>query len=122
MYIFLDDERRPGQVTWIEIPCIPVCMWNIVRNIEQFKELLDKALKAGITIKHISFDHDLADIHYGGDYSDEKTGMDCAKYLVDWCMDNDQPLPEWTVHSMNPVGVENINKLLLNFKDFLARS
>ena len=54
----------------------------------------------------ISFDHDLG---LG------KTGFDCAKYLVEYCLDNQTTLPEFTVHSQNPVGKENIEKLLANF-------
>lgn len=97
-------------------------MWHIVRNIDQFKELLDQALKDDIKITHISFDHDLADQHYGGNFNDERTGFDCAKYLVEWCMDNDKDLPEWTVHSMNPIGAENINSYLNNYKRCCQRN
>ena len=109
MFIFLDDERVPSDVTWTEIP--RVNNWMIVRSYDAFKSFIDSIEM----ITHVSFDHDLADIHYGGDYSDEKTGFNCAKYLVDWCMDNDRPLPKWTVHSMNPVGAQNINSYLANF-------
>ena len=81
----------------------------------------------------ISFDHDLADEHYTpeyfwdnyeeskkfqewrGQYYQEKTGMDCAKWLVDYCMDNKKKLPEIFVHSANPVGADNIKGLLDNF-------
>jgi hypothetical protein len=38
----------------------------------------------------------------------EKTGYDCAKWLCNYCIDNGIPLPEYYVHSMNPVGRENI--------------
>lgn len=54
----------------------------------------------------ISFDHDLG---LG------KTSFDCAKYLVEYSLDNQATLPEFTVHSQNPVGKENIEKLLANF-------
>ena len=46
----------------------------------------------------------------------EKTGYDCAKWLVDYCMDNGLKLPEFEVHSMNPAGGENIRMYLENFK------
>ena len=77
---------------------------------------------------HISFDHDLADEHYcpqhkWNDYDDwvknhnfnEKTGMDCAKFVVDYCLDYRKRLPICTVHSANPVGAQNIKSLLTNF-------
>ena len=55
----------------------------------------------------ISFDHDLGE---------EFSGYDCAKYLVDYCLDHQLPLPDFVVHSQNPVGKENIERLLANFK------
>lgn len=66
--------------------------------------------------KFISFDHDLGMEHYRDgdrgmyDYESytEKTGYDCAKWLVGYCMDHKLPLPEIAVHSMNNVGASNI--------------
>ncbi|WP_099365490.1 cyclic-phosphate processing receiver domain-containing protein [Sphingobacterium sp. 1.A.4] len=55
----------------------------------------------------ISFDHDLGL---------EKSGYDCAIWLVNYCMDNVLMLPDFEVHSQNPVGKENISSLLYNFK------
>ena len=55
----------------------------------------------------ISFDHDLG---LG------KTGYDCAKWLVEFCLDKNLILPEFQVHSQNPVGKEYIEALLNNFK------
>lgn len=54
----------------------------------------------------ISFDHDLGP---------DETGYDCAKWLVDYCLDRKQSMPDFAVHSQNPVGKENIQKLLENF-------
>ena len=56
----------------------------------------------------ISFDHDLGE---------EFSGYDCAKYLVDYCLDHQLLLPDFAVHSQNPVGKENIERLLNNFKE-----
>ena len=56
----------------------------------------------------ISFDHDLGE---------EFSGYDCAKYLVDYCLDHQLSLPDFVVHSQNPVGKENIERLLNNFKE-----
>lgn len=47
----------------------------------------------------------------------EKTGYECAKWLVEYCLDNDLDLPLCYVHSMNPVGKDNINNLLKNYND-----
>lgn len=54
----------------------------------------------------ISFDHDLGE---------GKTGFDCAKFLVEFCLDNGISEINFQVHSQNPVGKENIEKLLDNF-------
>ena len=56
----------------------------------------------------ISFDHDLGL---------EESGYDCAIWLVNYCLDNTLRLPQFDVHSQNPVGKENILALLNNFKD-----
>jgi hypothetical protein len=49
----------------------------------------------------------------------EKTGLDCAKFLVEYCADENQPLPKYLVHSANPAGKENIEKFLENAKKHL---
>ena len=56
----------------------------------------------------ISFDHDLGL---------EESGYDCAKWLVNYCLDYDLRLPQFNVHSQNPVGKINILSLLNNFKN-----
>lgn len=118
MKIFLDDERRVGQVTWVDIPVGP---WTTARNYNTFKQLLDNAEN----IEFVSFDHDLGYEHYGHGLNDdeipydsytEKTGLHCAHALVDWCINNNKPLPNYEVHSMNPVGAANIRSLLENFR------
>jgi hypothetical protein len=45
----------------------------------------------------------------------EMTGMDCAKWLVDYCIANQLTLPLYNIQSANPVGKENIDGLLKNF-------
>lgn len=130
--LFLDDYRNPDD-------CLKYCYvwygadqlvyndqdWYIVRNYNQFiKYIQDNGLP-----DLISFDHDLADAHYhesmyqGGkvymkylETTSEKTGYHCADWLVEYCMDNNLELPAFMVHSMNPVGRENIITLLENFK------
>jgi hypothetical protein len=68
----------------------------------------------------ISFDHDLADVHYEtGD--GEKTGYTFAKWFCDYIMDNSLDIPEgfsYHVHSMNPVGAENIRAYMKNFLEY----
>ena len=54
----------------------------------------------------ISFDHDLGE---------DESGYDCAKYLVEYCIEHNLQLPKFSVHSQNPVDKENIERLLNNF-------
>lgn len=76
-----------------------------VHNYEEFvRYISEKGLP-----DFISFDHDLGE---------GKSGYDCAKFLVKYCMNNQSKLPEFTVHSQNPVGKENIERLLGNFRGF----
>ncbi len=118
--LFLDDERSLHHVTWVSLPITRP--WLIVRNFEEFKSAISTY---GIP-EFISWDHDLgpASMAHGAktlwqefDYSqvNEKTGMDCAKWLVEYCLDNNLKLPQYEVHSMNPCGAQNIRGLLDNF-------
>ena len=130
-YIFLDDFRNPGDcVNYMGFRIQDTAIytrenWVVVRNYEEFVNYITEN---GLPY-YISFDHDLADEHYDPSmyyvkYNDvaksfkEKTGMDCAKWLVDYCLDNDLKLPKYVVHSMNPVGTENILSLLKSFEEF----
>lgn len=126
--LFLDDERNPRDVTWVAMRKVP---WEIVRNYDQF---VARIMQYGVPYL-VSFDHDLADFHYaamikdndqhtafvndehGGlnvtfDYGIEKTGFDCAKWLVQHCIDTNTQFPEYQVHSMNPVGGQRIRQYI----------
>ena len=92
--------------------------------VRSYKEFVDYIVKRGLP-KLISFDHDLADAHYeqcNGDFInydelEEKTGYHCAKWLVNYGMDNGYiQLPDFMIHSMNDVGGKNIYSLLFNYE------
>jgi hypothetical protein len=108
--LFLDDLRFPEDVRYDYGPYKDVV---ICRNMD---DAVWCVKQYGIP-KFISFDHDLADEHYvaaGG----EKTGHTFAKWLCDYIMDNKVDIPEdfaYYVHSMNPVGAENIRMYMHNF-------
>ena len=116
--LFLDDVRKPMYLG-------DTRSWEVVRSYDEFVNYIEKN---GLPIL-ISFDHDLAPEHYqhghttkfeSFDYNvvREKTGYHCADWLVNYCLDNKLQLPDFQVHSMNPCGRENIEKLLSNFRDF----
>jgi hypothetical protein len=125
--LFLDDVRVPQQVTWAAIPLVE---WEIVRSYDEFvKKVEEKGLPNFVT-----FDHDLAQEHYpffnaekGNmpeiDYASykERTGYDCARFLVAYCLERGLRLPPFTCHSLNPVGRENIIAYLNNAKVVLDK-
>jgi hypothetical protein len=96
--------------------------WLVVRNYDEFVAAIKKHYKE---ITHISFDHDLAEGHYApiefwdDKYNEwfaeqdckEKTGYECAVFIKEWYEANQQELPIMYVHSMNPVGTQNIINL-----------
>ncbi len=124
-YLLLDDIRDCQMTFNITKNSIYLLNdWDIVRNYDEF---INYILKNGLP-SVISFDHDLADEHYvPSEYWDnydlskefqesqsyrEKTGNDCAKWLLEYCYENDLKLPQCMVHSANPVGADNIRKTL----------
>ncbi|HEY6438015.1 MAG TPA: cyclic-phosphate processing receiver domain-containing protein, partial [Ignavibacteriaceae bacterium] len=87
--------------------------WKIVRSYDEATAWVTEHGFPDV----ISFDHDLGLMHYAHDYSDGKTGFDFAKWLVEYDMDT-HTMPKdfhFTVHSKNPIGSENIRKLLNNY-------
>lgn len=119
--LFLDDVRKVTDIYEDDDNFI------VVKNYDEFV----KYIKLNGLPDFISFDHDLADEHYNIgidlyakdkplDYNlyKEKTGMECAKWLINYCLDNKLKLPKFKVHSANPAGRENILSILNNFKKF----
>ena len=135
--LFLDDIRIPKDA----IGLVPSNMnqfywendWDVVKNYSEFCDYIQKYGSPDF----VSFDHDLADDHYNDLFFDEnwskndtdvvlkyddykeKTGYECAKWLVDYCLENGLQLPDYVVHSANPVGKKNIESYLLNAKKHL---
>jgi hypothetical protein len=113
--IYLDDIRTPLETDWV-----------ICRNYEEF---VQKVSDAGLeNIELISLDHDLGQTaireyfkntskNYIIDYNNihEKTGYDCAKWIVNKSIDEEIDLPTITVHSANPVGSANMMGYINNY-------
>lgn len=116
MKVFLDDIRNPEEAATYMHARIgklnPIYLenWMVVRNYEDFIHVVEKNFDS---ITHISFDHDLADEHYDhttweNPMYTEKTGLDCAKWLKQFYKEKETDLPVLFVHSMNPIGTQNI--------------
>ena len=134
MKIYLDDIRIPDDKDWI-----------LVTNYDEF---VNKVKELGLkNIDTISLDHDLGDSamaeyfrnvepHGIIDYNNitEKTGYDCAKWLVNYFLDTQPKIshkicddlfipdpnaefhfPQIYVHSYNSVGALNILSFINNF-------
>lgn len=128
--IYLDDVRTPKADEWI-----------VVRSYDEF---VAKITEIGLNnIEYISLDHDLGDTamkeyydnvspNYKLDYENihEKTGLDCAKWLINHYYElnpkrvkmtrfdkREIPLffPKIYTHSANPIGSGNIMGYINNF-------
>ena len=113
--IYLDDVRTPIDKDW-----------TVVRSYDEF---VNTVMYIGLeNIELISLDHDLGDTamaewhrnvyhNYTLDYNNitEKTGMDCAKWLVDQWLEG-APVVEVVVHSANAIGSANIMGYINNYR------
>ena len=130
--LWLDDIREPNGYhsdgnTWVDcfapIQAPFALMW--VKNYNDFTKYISEY---GMPTA-ICFDHDLGIVNHEKRLSqgmskrqsrklkvEDKSGYDCAKWLVDYCIDNNKEIPLYGIQSMNPVGKENIKCLLENFK------
>lgn len=117
--LWLDDMRDPVENKEGKVPYgFDTIEW--VKDYASFVEYI----KYNDMPYMISFDHDLAKEHYTPekywhDYEGSlkyqlgkrsthknKTGADCASWLVNYCHDNNIELPVCVVHSANPVGCD----------------
>ena len=101
-YLFLDDERNPVDVFWVDIPT--GVEWVIVRSQPEFEKVV---LERGM-MEHCSFDNDLGAPENG-------EGRFCARWLVDQLLDGRiafNPRFTFTVHSKNNVAAEWITQYL----------
>jgi hypothetical protein len=115
IWLYLDDVRAPKDEKW--------------QLVKSYDELVSHIKRNGLdAYEVISLDHDLGDtamneyynnVHpnYTLDYSNikEKTGMDCAKFLVAESMTTHIPLPQIYTHSANPIGSANIMGYINNY-------
>ena len=104
--LYLDDIRTPDCMDWI-----------IVRNYDEFVQTI---IENGLPV-FVSLDHDLCGIQGIIEGTIEKTGYDCARWLLDYCMKNKAAFPEYMIHSMNPVGRDNIQYLINAYKIHLVQ-
>ena len=115
--LFLDDVRNPIEDNWLVFS--PIEQPFELTWVKSHQEFIDWININGLP-DAICFDHDLGSVSYMTEFGfelikEDKTGYDCAKFLVEYCMDNEKELPLYNIQSANPVGKENIDSLLKNF-------
>jgi hypothetical protein len=115
IWLYLDDVRIPTEGEW-----------EVVRNYDEFVSHIKRNGLENYEV--ISLDHDLGEgamveyytntkPNYELDYNriPEKTGMDCARFLVAESMNLKIPLPTVYVHSANPIGSANMMGYINNY-------
>lgn len=114
--IFVDDERNPADVTWIDYNT-GNAQWIVVRTFNEFKQLIDGMVSSGqiTSVVGYSFDHDLMDFDSTGT---EFTGCTCVNYLAQVILDNDLPIPDCYFHTQNQCGRQNMQSVLTSLKRF----
>lgn len=90
IYIYIDDMRQP---------LIPGAIW--VKSYDEAIAALTALSPNSIFPLVMDFDHDLGE---------GKTGYDIAKWLVEY-----NYFGKFRIHSMNPVGANNIRQLLKHY-------
>jgi hypothetical protein len=96
MKIYLDDVRDCPKG------------WLLYRTAQEVINIISSDCKK---ITHISFDHDLGT---------EDTGYDVAKFIEYQAFHgNIRTIPQWKVHSSNPVGRRNIQHAMLNAEKYV---
>jgi len=133
--LWLDDIRDPmdTKVDWLgrfsPIGRYPYVVW--VKSYDEFVAFItNNGLPDGIC-----FDHDLGKeteselLRKGYSKKDarrlkkeEKTGYDCAKWLIEYCLDRDINIPPYGLQTSNEAGKENIDCLLSNYKKMYERT
>lgn len=103
--LWLDDERDPVDERWHGY--FPVVGPNVVW-LKTYGAFVDWITDHGLPAA-ICFDHDLGE---------NESGFDAAKWLIEYCLTHEQPLPKWSIQSANPIGRENIASLLTSFERF----
>jgi len=134
--LWLDDLRDPFTLNWLYDYAINYIdyednleikiVW--VKSFDEFKTWIETH---GLPTT-IGFDHDLGEdiakemVAQGTSKKKARlikkeapSGYDAAKWLVEYCMDNNRSIPEYFIQSANPVGKVHIETYLENAKKHL---
>ena len=121
--LFLDNEKTPKEI-WntTKSPEYAVYNWLVVTDYNYFIQMIsEKGLPA-----RISLCHDFCEEHttYKSkknipyDTFKIKTGYDCILWLIEYCIDYNQPIPKCKVHSEKSTGKKNIEDIVDKFEKY----
>lgn len=126
--IYLDDLREPQQTAEYMSYNKDLYMkddWMVIRNYKDFVKMVENDGLPDL----VSFDHDFVEIkkvqgskivRIKPHTKQKENGMDCAKWLYEYCRKTKSQLPQFIVHSQNPVGKDNLQCYLENAKKNLV--
>ena len=111
IYIYVDDIREDD--TWFR-QNLDGSLWTpiVCRSYNQAIRVINEFYQDHYII--LDLDHDLGDLdaENDGEYNpNAPSGYDICKYVVE----NHIPLIGFHIHSMNPVGAENMRQLLQRY-------
>ena len=110
--LWLDDVRDPFVMSQWLLEWAPEYYYEMDEGtheviwVKHYDGFVDWIQENGLPTE-IGFDHDLGRT---------LSGMDCAKWLVDYCIHYNKEIPQFFVQSANPVGKQNIITFLNNAK------
>ena len=108
--LWLDDIRDPCRSPWTSMlnrvaPSAETITW--VKNYAAFVEYIETKGLPDL----VCFDNDLGE---------DLEGYDCAKYLVNYCVEREIHTPRFICQSSNQPAVENITALINNYNRFIS--
>lgn len=122
--LFLDDERRVGDVRWAYTQARHVAWW-IVRSYDEAVMVVDGWIKDGTSIDRMSLDYCLSE--YG--FSNAKTGKDFMLWFIERVkaekanpnstMNLGPEFFDINVHSQHYTGADEIRKLIPTLIDII---
>ena len=106
--LWLDDWRNPHENDWLVFS--PILQPFDTIWVKSYNEFVEYITKNGLP-DGICFDNSLGDFDGKGI---EKTGYSCAKWLVEYCLDNNVKSPLFNSQSSEPDSRDRIIGLLNN--------
>lgn len=128
--LWLDDLRDPFTDNWLRDYAPAFINKEGVIWVKNYEDFVAWIMENGLPTL-IAFDHDLGEDlgreRVAGGMSKRQsrklkkgtlTGHHAAHFVIDYCVKNDIPAPNFVVQSANPVGADNIRGLFQSYIKF----